>query len=67
MRNGSGGAQVIEEIRRRLPDACIVTVFLPGMLLQSGSTAGSINTADKSATSFGEALYVCRQLQPAQS
>ncbi len=61
------GAQVIAEIRRRLPDACTVTVFLPGMLLQPGSSAGGISTADKSATSFGEVLYICRQLQPTQS
>jgi predicted PurR-regulated permease PerM len=61
------GAQVVEEIRRRLPDVCIVTVFLPGMLLQPGSTAGSITAADESATSFGEALHICRQLQPTQS
>jgi predicted PurR-regulated permease PerM len=60
-------AQVIEEIRRRLPDVCIVTVFLPGMLLQQGPTAGSITTADKSATSFSEALHICRQLQPTHS
>jgi predicted PurR-regulated permease PerM len=55
-------AQVIEEIRRRFPDVCIVTVFLPGMLLQQGATAGSVTTADKSATSFSEALHICRQL-----
>jgi predicted PurR-regulated permease PerM len=58
--------QVIAEIRRRFPDACIVTVFLPGMLLQPGSATGSVNTADRSAMSFGEALHVCRQLQPTQ-
>jgi predicted PurR-regulated permease PerM len=58
------GPQVVEEIRGRLPDVCVVTVFLPGILLQPGSSARSVNTADKSATSFAEALYICRQLQP---
>jgi predicted PurR-regulated permease PerM len=53
--------QVVEEIRRRFPQAYVVTVFLPGMLLQLGAAAGSVNTADKSVTSFGEALHVCRQ------
>jgi predicted PurR-regulated permease PerM len=61
------GTQMVEEIRRKLPHACIVTVFLPGILLQPGSAPGSVNTADKSAMSFGEALYVCRQLQSVQS
>ena len=56
--------QMVEEMRQRFPHACVVTVFLPGMLLQSGSAAGSVNTADRSATSLGEALHICRQLAP---
>jgi hypothetical protein len=59
--------EMVEEIRRRFPHACLVTVFLPGILLQPGAVAGSVNTAYKSATSFGEALLVCRQLQSVQS
>jgi len=61
------GTQVVEEIRRRLPDVCVVTVFLPGILLQPGSSARGVNIADKSATSFAEALHICRQVQPTQS
>jgi predicted PurR-regulated permease PerM len=61
------GTQVVEEVRRRLPDVCVVTVFLPGVLLQPGSSVRSVNTADKSATSFAEAQYICRQLQRPQS
>lgn len=55
-------AEEIAEIRRKLPHAHIVTVFLPGILLQPGSAAAA-NTADQLATSFGEAVHVCRQLQ----
>jgi predicted PurR-regulated permease PerM len=58
------GPEMIEEIRRRFPHACVVTVFLPGVLLQPGSAA-SVKAADKSATSFGEALHICRELQSA--
>jgi hypothetical protein len=58
---------MVEEIRRSFPHACVVTVFLPGMLLRPGSAAGSVNTADRSATSLGEALHICEQLRPTQS
>jgi predicted PurR-regulated permease PerM len=47
------------EIRRRFPEACLVTVFLPGMPLQPGSAIDSIEGADKSATSLGEAFQLC--------
>jgi predicted PurR-regulated permease PerM len=57
------GTQMVEEIRSRFPHARVVTVFLPGMLLQPGSAAGSVTTADRTVTSLGEALHVCRQLQ----
>jgi predicted PurR-regulated permease PerM len=47
------------EVRRRFPEACLVTVFLPGMPLQPGSAIDSIEGADKSATSLGEAFQWC--------
>jgi predicted PurR-regulated permease PerM len=58
---------MVDEIRGRFPHARVVTVFLPGMLLQPGSAAASVTTADKSVTSLGEALQVGRQLQSVQS
>jgi predicted PurR-regulated permease PerM len=59
--------QMVEEIRGRFPHAHVVTVFLPGMLLHPGSAVASVNSADKSVTSFGEALHACRQLPSVQS
>jgi predicted PurR-regulated permease PerM len=47
------------EIRRRFPGARLITVFLPGMLLQPGPAIDSIRDADKAVTSFGEAVQVC--------
>ncbi len=47
------------EIRRRFPEARLVTVFLPGMPLQPDSAIDSIEGADKSATSLGEAFQWC--------
>ncbi len=50
---------VAGQIRRRYPGAVLVTVFLPGMLLQPQSAIDSIQGADKAAPSFGEALHIC--------
>jgi len=47
------------EIRRRFPGAFLVTVFLPGLLLQAGPAADTIRSADKAAGSFSEALQIC--------
>jgi hypothetical protein len=47
------------EIRRRFPGARLITVFLPGMLLQPGPAIDSIRDADKAVTSFGVAVQVC--------
>ncbi len=47
------------EIRRRFPGAFLVTVFLPGLLLQPESAIDTIRGADKAAGSFGEALRIC--------
>jgi hypothetical protein len=53
-------------VRQRFPGACIVAVFLPGMLLQpdeEGESAG-IRGADKSAGSLAHALQICLDMQP---
>jgi len=47
------------EIRRRFPGAFLVTVFLPGLLLQAGPAADTIPSAGKAAGSFSEALQIC--------
>ncbi len=50
---------VAEQLRRRFPSACLVSVFLPGMLLQPASAIDTIPSADRAATSFGEAVQIC--------
>jgi predicted PurR-regulated permease PerM len=50
---------VAEELRRRFPSACLVSVFLPGMLLQPGPAIDSISGVDREAASFGEAVQIC--------
>jgi hypothetical protein len=52
----------IAEMRRRLPNACMVAVFLPGMLLQPEIDTDGARGADKSATSLGHAVQVCLDL-----
>ncbi len=51
-------ADVALEMRKRWPFSSLVTVFLPGMLLQSGPALDSVRGADKAATSFGHALQI---------
>jgi predicted PurR-regulated permease PerM len=53
---------VAQEIRSRFPNACLLTVFLPGMLLQPGSAIDSVRGADRAAASFGEAVQICLDL-----
>jgi predicted PurR-regulated permease PerM len=53
-----GAESAAGEIRRRFPGAGLITVFLPGTVLQPGSTIDSIRGADKEATSFGEATQL---------
>ncbi len=48
-----------EEMRRRFPHACIVAVFLPGMLLQPEPAIDTVRGADKSASSLGHAVQIC--------
>jgi predicted PurR-regulated permease PerM len=57
------GAAAAQEMRKRFPQACIVAVFLPGMLLQEetgGELEGQqVRGADKSASSLGHAVQIC--------
>ena len=54
------------KIRERFPEVCLVTVFLPGMLLQPGPANDSIPMADKAATSFGHAVQICLSVQKSE-
>jgi predicted PurR-regulated permease PerM len=60
------GERVAEDMRRRLPNACIVAVYLPGMLLQPeigpGLDVGNAPGMDKTADSLGQAVQMCMQL-----
>jgi hypothetical protein len=57
----SRGEATAEEMRRRFPHACIVGVFLRGMLLQSESDE-TLRGADKAASSLGHALQICHEV-----
>jgi predicted PurR-regulated permease PerM len=63
------GEATTEEMRRRFPRACIVAVFLPGMLLQPESAIDTACGADKSASSLGHAVQICLDMhrEPAQT
>lgn len=62
------GDSTATEMRQRFPQACIVAVFLPGMLLQpEAAGSGQMHTADKSATSLGQAVQICLDMQPKQA
>jgi hypothetical protein len=50
-------------MRRRFPRACIVAVFLPGMLLQPETGIDRVRGADKSASSLGHAVQICLDMQ----
>jgi hypothetical protein len=55
-----GAEAAAEQIRRRFPGACLVTVFLPGLpSLQSESAIDTIPGANKAAISLGEAVQIC--------
>jgi hypothetical protein len=62
----SRGNATAEEVRRRFPNACIVAVMLPGMLLQPQQEGEHvlISGADKSAGSLGHAVQICLDMQP---
>jgi predicted PurR-regulated permease PerM len=63
------GEAAAEELRRRFPHACIVAVFLPGMLLQPEPASSSLRGADKAASSLSHAVQICLDLhrEPAQT
>jgi predicted PurR-regulated permease PerM len=54
-----------EQLRERFPHACLVAVFLPGMLLQADEegAAATMKDADKSAGSLGHAVQICLDMQ----
>jgi predicted PurR-regulated permease PerM len=58
----SRGDATADEMRNRFPRACIVAVFLPGMLLQPDTGIDSLRGADKSASSLGHAVQICLDL-----
>jgi predicted PurR-regulated permease PerM len=61
----SRGDATAEKMRLRFPKACIVAVFLPGMLLEENPGEGeTIHDADKSAGSLGHAVQICLDMQP---
>ena len=63
------GEATAGEMRRLFPHACIVTVFLPGMLLQPEPAIDSARGADKAASSLSHAVQICLDLhrEPTQT
>jgi predicted PurR-regulated permease PerM len=59
------GDATAEKMREKFPHACIVAVFLPGMLLQpeDAEDGASMRGADKSAGSLGHAVQICLDMQ----
>jgi predicted PurR-regulated permease PerM len=57
------GESVAARVRERFPGVRLVTVFLPGMLLQAGPAIETVPAADKAATSFGQAVQICLDMQ----
>jgi hypothetical protein len=47
------------ELKGRFDSACVVSVFLPGMLLQPEGPPRQPGGADKAADSFGDAVQIC--------
>jgi predicted PurR-regulated permease PerM len=62
----SRGEATAERLREEFPNACIVAVFLPGMLLQEDEVGAgpTLHSADKSAGSLGHAVQICLDMQP---
>ncbi|HEX9140204.1 MAG TPA: AI-2E family transporter, partial [Steroidobacteraceae bacterium] len=61
----SRGETTTEELRKRFPRACIVSVLLPGMLLEPDNGIDRIEAADKAASSLGQAVEICLDMQRA--
>ena len=60
------GDATAQEMRKRFPNACIVAVYLPGMLLQPETGLEHpdhrSHGADQSAASLGQAVQICLDL-----
>ena len=65
---GRGDATALE-LRRKFPNACIVALMLPGMLLQPDVAIDGMHEADKEASSLGQAVEICLDMHraPAQA
>jgi predicted PurR-regulated permease PerM len=61
----SRGEATAERLRKVFPNACIVAVLLPGMLLREDEVGAgpTIPGADKSAGSLGHAVQICLDMQ----
>src|SRR6266403_875924 len=57
------GESVAGRVRERFPGVRLITVFLPGMLLQASPAIETVPGADKAATSFGHAVQICLDMQ----
>jgi predicted PurR-regulated permease PerM len=60
------GESVVARIRERFAGIHLVTVFLPGMLLQPSPGIDTVPGADNWATSFGQAVQICVDMQQEQ-
>jgi predicted PurR-regulated permease PerM len=60
------GEATVEKVRKEFPNACIVAVYLPGMLLREDEVGvgPTIAGADKSAGSLGRAVQICLDMHP---
>jgi predicted PurR-regulated permease PerM len=60
------GEAAAQKLRQEFPNACIVAVFLPGMLLREDEVGegATIPGSDKSAGSLGHAVQICLDMQP---
>jgi predicted PurR-regulated permease PerM len=61
----SRGEAAAQRLRQHFSSACIVAVFLPGMLLQEDETGAGpdLPGADKSAGSLAHAVQICLDMQ----
>ena len=59
------GDEAAQKLRQRFPHACLVAVYLPGMLLQEDElgVGETMREADKSAGSLGHAVQICLDMQ----
>jgi len=55
-----GAEAAAEQARLRFSDALLVGVLMPAMTLRPGPAIDTIRSADRSATSFVEAMQICR-------